>query len=142
MPGIDGPPKVSQAVTVPQPPYPVDGNGDFNNLQLTALVLAAPFILFKFFIPYFTIGFWSYIFFLPVTGVPVTIGYWYLMSRIGSSKREYVAKRLPGKPMDYYFTFKDAALKQKYSNRKINWQVLYDAYFDEKVDFNRGCQFT
>lgn len=137
MPGIDGPPKVSKAVTVPQPPYPVDGNGDFSNLQLAALVLAAPFVLFKFFIPYFTIGFWSYLIFLPITGVPVAVAYWHIMSKIGSFKREYVAKRLPGKPMDYYFTFNDAELKKRYSNKKIPWQTLYDAYFDGKVDFNR-----
>lgn len=136
--GIDGPPRKSTAVTVPQAPYPVDGNGTFSNLHLFLLVTLSPIVLFKFFIPYFTIGFWSYLFFLPLTGIPVAVAYWYTMSRIGGPKRMFAAERLPNRPMDYYFTFHDQELKKKYSNKKIPLQTLYDAYFDQKVDFNRA----
>lgn len=135
--GIDGPPKISKAVAIPQPPYPVDGNGTFSNLQLAALVLISPWVLFKFFVPYFTLGFYSYLFFLPLTGVPVTVAYWYLMSRIGGPKREYVLRKLPNKPMSYYMTFKDEELRNKYSAKKIPMQTFYDAYFDGKIDINR-----
>lgn len=137
MPGVDGPPLVSRAVTVPQPPFPVDGNGSFNNLHLAALVIASPFVFFKFFVPYFTIGFYSYLLFLPLVGIPTAVMYWFAMSRIGGPKREYTLSKLPGKPMSYYFTFKDKELERKYANKKIPMQTLYDAYFDEKVDFNR-----
>jgi hypothetical protein len=136
MSGIDGAPLRSKAVTVPQPPYPVDGNGSFSNLVLAGLVLTSPWILFKFFIPYFTIGFWSYLFFLPLTGVPVAVGYWALMSRVGGPKREHTIKALPNKPMSYYLTFKDAKLEKEYSNKKIPMQTFYEAYFAQKVDFN------
>jgi len=137
MPGIDGPPRVSKAAAIPQPPYPVDGNGTFSNLQLAALVLISPWVLFKFFVPYFTLGFYSYLFFLPITGVPVTVAYWYTMSRIGGPKREYVLKNtLPNRPMSYYMTFKDEELKKKYSAKKIPMQTFYDAYFDGKIDVN------
>jgi hypothetical protein len=136
--GIDGAPLKSSAVTVPQAPYPVDGNGSFSNLHVFILVAVSPILLFKFFIPYFTIGFWSYFFFLPFTGIPVAVGYWYTMSRVGGPKRQYMAERLPNRPMSYYFTFKDAELERKYSNKKIPMQTLYDAYFDQKVDFNRA----
>ena len=139
MSGIDGPPLKSKAVTIPQPPYPVDGNGTFSNLQLAAVVIFSPWLFFKF-IPFFSISLfsWAYLlFWLPITGVPAAIGYWYLMSRVGGVKRDFAAKTLPNKPMDYYFTFKDQKLKQQYANKKIPMQTLYDAYFDQKVDFNR-----
>lgn len=139
MSGIDGPLRRSGAVTIPQPPYPVDGNGSFSNLQLAAIVLLSPWLLFKF-IPFFSISLfsWSYLlFWLPITGVPATVGYWYIMSRIGGAKREAALKLLPNRPMSYYFTFKDAKLKSQYESKKIPMQTLYDAYFDQKVDFNR-----
>ncbi|KAL7008861.1 hypothetical protein EMMF5_001608 [Cystobasidiomycetes sp. EMM_F5] len=144
MSGIDGPLRRSGAVTIPQPPYPVDGNGSFSNLQLAAIVLLSPWLLFKF-IPFFSISLfsWSYLlFWLPITGVPATVGYWYIMSRIGGAKREAALKLLPNRPMSYYFTFKDAKLKSQYESKKIPMQTLYDAYFDQKVDFNHDILET
>ena len=137
MPGIDGPPLRSSAVTIPQPPYPVDGNGSFSNIALAVLVVFSPWVLFKFFIPYFTLGFWSYLLFLPLTGIPTAIGYWLFVSRIGGFKREAVVRTLPNKPMSYYFTFKDIEFARQYSNRKIPMTTFYEAYFDQKLDFNR-----
>ncbi|CAD6573601.1 MAG: hypothetical protein CYPHOPRED_005172 [Cyphobasidiales sp. Tagirdzhanova-0007] len=142
MPGIDGPPLRSSAVTIPQPPYPVDGNGSFSNIALAVLVVFSPWVLFKFFIPYFTLGFWSYLLFLPLTGIPTAIGYWLFVSRIGGFKREAVVRTLPNKPMSYYFTFKDIEFARQYSNRKIPMTTFYEAYFDQKLDFNHDILQT
>lgn len=142
MPGIDGAPLRSSSVTIPQPPYPVDGNGSFSNMTFAALVLLSPWILFKYFVPYFTIGFWSYLIFLPCTGIPIAVGYWSLMSRIGGDKRAATVKFLPNRPMTYYFTFNDPELARKYSDKKIPMTTFYHAYFDQKIDFTRMLCFV
>ena len=130
-------------MTVPQPPYPVDGNGSFSNYQLAAIVVLSPWLLFKL-VPFLSISLfgWAHILLLPVIGIPAAVGYWALMSRVGGPKRDFSLKTLPNKPMDYYFTFKDEKLRKEYSTKKIPMQTLYDAYFDQKVDFNHDILET
>jgi hypothetical protein len=111
-----------------------EGNGTFSNLHLGALVLVVPWLL-KRMLPLVNRGGWkTYFFMVLLTGAPVAIGYWTVMSRIGRRKNMKVA--LPGKNIDAYITINDPELKKKYSGQeKIPIQVFHDAYFEGKADF-------
>lgn len=119
---------------VPHPPLPVDGNGSFNNYVLAALVLGAPVLVVRF-IPFVTLGFYSYLFLALLCGIPVTVAYWQIMSLYGAHTRDNI--KLPGRPITDYIDFKDPQLKQEYAltGKKIPMQIAYDAYFDQKLDF-------
>lgn len=83
-------------------------------------------------------GFKTYLFLVLLLGVPVTIAYWTLMSMYGPRKNEKVA--LPGKDIEEYITIHDPELKAKYHGKeKIPMQIMHDAYFDGKIDFNGAC---
>lgn len=57
------------------------------------------------------------------------------MSMYGPRKNEKVA--LPGKDIEEYITIHDPELKAKYHGKeKIPMQIMHDAYFDGKIDFN------
>jgi sphingolipid C9-methyltransferase len=111
-----------------------EGNGQFSNLHLAALVVAVPWVV-KHFTPVVSRGgFKTYLFVLLLTGVPTAIGYWTVMSHVGKRKNEKVV--LPGKNIEEYLTFKDQILAGLYSGKdKIPMQVFHDAYFEGKVDF-------
>jgi len=112
-----------------------EGNGQFNNYHLAALVLTVPYLL-KSFLPLVSRGgFKTYLFLLVLTGLPATVAYWTVMSLYGGRKNEKV--RLPGKDLEEYVTVKDGELKKLYHGReKIPMQLFHDAYFDSKIDFN------
>lgn len=75
------------------------------------------------------------IFFGLFTTVPILISFWYLASSFSPRKNEKV--NLPGRPIEYYLTFKNEADKAKYSGRtKIPMETFYELYFDGGVDFN------
>ncbi|KAJ6617591.1 sphingolipid C9-methyltransferase [Mycena sp. CBHHK59/15] len=91
-----------------------EGNAQFSNYQLAALVLIVPYVV-KSFLPLISRGgFKTYIFMLLLTGVPTTIAYWALMSQYGVRKND----------------------KLYYGKNKIPMQVFHDAYFEGKIDFN------
>ncbi|EJD35452.1 sphingolipid C9-methyltransferase [Auricularia subglabra TFB-10046 SS5] len=111
-----------------------EGNGSFSNIHLAALVLGVPYLI-KRALPLVNRGgFWTYLFVLAVTGVPVAVGYWWVMSRIGGRKNDKV--KLPGRPITDYIEFKDSELADLYKStgKKIPIQVAYDAYFDGKIE--------
>ncbi|KAJ7619301.1 cyclopropane fatty acid synthase domain-containing protein [Roridomyces roridus] len=112
-----------------------EGNAQFSNYQFAALVLFVPYIV-KSFTPLVNRGGWyTYLFILALTGVPTTIGYWYLMSNYGARKNEKVI--LPNKNIEEYITIKNLELKQLYNGKnKIPMQIFHDAYFEGKIDFN------
>ncbi|KAE9393613.1 cyclopropane fatty acid synthase domain-containing protein [Gymnopus androsaceus JB14] len=112
-----------------------EGNDKFSNLHLAALVLFVPWVV-KRLIPLVNRGgFKTYIFVLLLTGLPITLAYWMVMSRIGNRKNEKV--QLPGKNIEEYITIKDPELKKLYNGKeKIPMQVFHDAYFEGKIDFN------
>ena len=118
---------------VPHPPLPVDGNGTFSNYHLAALVLGAPILFIKF-TPFISFGFWTYVLYVLITGAPITVAYWTIMSTYGPRRDEKVP--LPNKPQSNYITIKDPHLRQLYHDKKIPMQVFHDAYFDSKIDFN------
>ncbi|KIK63929.1 hypothetical protein GYMLUDRAFT_40140 [Collybiopsis luxurians FD-317 M1] len=112
-----------------------EGNGSFSNLQLAGLVLFVPWLL-KRLLPLFNRGgLKTYLFLLLLTGLPITLAYWMVMSRIGRRINEKVV--LPGKDIETYITIKDPELKKLYHGKeKIPIQVFHDAFFDGKIDFN------
>ncbi|TFY73780.1 hypothetical protein EWM64_g10232 [Hericium alpestre] len=112
-----------------------EGNGSFSNYHLAALVLGVPWLV-KRLLPIVNRGgFKTYVFFVVVLGVPVTIAYWTLMSMYGRRKNEKVI--LPGKNIEEYITIRDPELKAQYRGKeKIPMQVFHDAYFESKIDFN------
>ncbi|KAH6906794.1 sphingolipid C9-methyltransferase [Coprinopsis sp. MPI-PUGE-AT-0042] len=112
-----------------------EGNGTFSNLHLAVLLVVVPYFL-KSWIPIVKYGgFKTYLFVALLTGAPVAVGYWTVMSTYGGRKNQKVV--LPGKDIETYITIKDAALKEQYNGKnKIPMQVFYDAYFDGKIDIN------
>ncbi|KAJ6586008.1 cyclopropane fatty acid synthase domain-containing protein [Mycena capillaripes] len=111
-----------------------EGNAQFSNYHLAALVLIVPYIV-KSFLPFVNRGGWyTYWFMVLLTGVPTTVAYWTLMSTYGARKNEKVA--LPGKDIEEYVTIQDPELKKLYYGKnKIPMQVFHDAYFEGKIDF-------
>ncbi|GAA5820065.1 hypothetical protein JCM11251_005468 [Rhodosporidiobolus azoricus] len=123
--------KVTNRAAIANAPFPVEGNGSFSNYQLAAAVLAVPYFLTRF-VPYFAFT-TSYIFLLIVTGIPVTIAYWMLMSRANVRVRD--TGIFPGKNIEEYITITDPALREKYNGqKKIPFQVFHDSYFDGKIE--------
>ncbi|KAJ7471299.1 sphingolipid C9-methyltransferase [Mycena galericulata] len=112
-----------------------EGNAQFSNYQLAALVLIVPYIV-KSLLPLVSRGgFKTYLFMLALTGIPTTVAYWTLMSTYGARKNDKVI--LPGKDIEEYITIKDPELKKLYNGKnKIPMQVFHDAYFEGKIDFN------
>jgi hypothetical protein len=118
-----------------------EGNAQFSNYHLAALVLVVPYIV-KSFLPLINRGGWyTYWFIFLLTGLPTTIGYWTLMSTYGARKNEKVT--LPGKDIEEYITIKDPELKKLYNGKnKIPMQIFHDAYFEGKIDFNGEIFFS
>jgi hypothetical protein len=72
--------RLSKAVTIPNAPLPAEGNGTFSNYVLAGIVALSPFAISRILIPLLTLGFWrpglgfwSYLFLLPIAGLPATV---------------------------------------------------------------------
>jgi sphingolipid C9-methyltransferase len=115
-----------------------EGSSAFSNVHLAILVLFVPWLLKR--LPLFNRGgFKTYLFFLLITGIPTTLAYWMIMSRIGGRRRENkVDVDSLTKNLEEYITIKDPELKKVYGagKEKIPMQVFHDAYFEGKVEFN------
>lgn len=137
------PVKISKTPTIKNPPLVgvAEGNGDFNNLHLAAIVLGVPWLL-KRVLPIVSYGgFKTYIFLVAILGVPLTIGYWTVMSIYGKRKNEKVA--IPAVNIEEFIITDDPELKTKYHDKeKIPMQIFYDAYFDGKYEFNGEFPFS
>ena len=114
-------------------PLPADGPGgeSFSNLLLFSLLAVVP--------TYFSWkvggGLKTTLFFGIFTSVPILISFWYLASSFSPRKNEKA--KLPGRPIEYYLTFKNEADKIKYSGKnKIPMETFHNMYFDGDVDFN------
>ncbi|KAF8305110.1 cyclopropane fatty acid synthase domain-containing protein [Clavulina sp. PMI_390] len=126
--------RLTDVPTIKNAPLPAEGNGSFSNPILAALVLVVPWLV-KRLIPFVNRGGWlTYWFFVAVLGVPVTVGYWTVMSHYGPRVNEKVV--LPNKPASEYYEIKDSDLKHQwgFSKEKMPMQIWYDAYFDGKID--------
>jgi len=83
-------------------------------------------------------GWKTSLFFFLLTSLPILLSYWTLASTFSPRKNEKV--KYPGRPVEYYLTFKDAADKAKYSgSNKIPMETFHNMYFEGKVDFNGDC---
>lgn len=136
------PVKISKTPTIKNPPLigVAEGNGDFNNLHLAAIVLGVPWVL-KRILPIVSHGgLKTYIFLVIILGAPLTVGYWTVMSIYGKRKNEKVA--IPAVNIEEFITTDDPDLKTKYHDKqKIPMQIFHDAYFDGKYEFNGGLPF-
>lgn len=110
-----------------------EGNGSFNNIHLAILVVVVPWLV-KRVLPLVNLGGTkTYLFVLLLTGIPVAIGYWTVMSYFGKRKNEKV--QLPGRNLEEYMTIHDTELREKFKGKeKIPMQVFHDAYFEGKID--------
>ncbi|KAH7915872.1 cyclopropane fatty acid synthase domain-containing protein [Hygrophoropsis aurantiaca] len=110
-----------------------EGNGFFSNSQLIGLILGIPYLVNLPFLNHG--GFKIYLIPVIVLGLPITVGYWAIMSRYGPRKNKKVL--FPGKDIEGYITIKDPHLKSQFHGKqKIPMQVFHDAYFEGKVEFN------
>ncbi|KAL7414883.1 S-adenosyl-L-methionine-dependent methyltransferase [Mrakia frigida] len=109
-----------------------EGSSSFSNLHLFLLVVFVPKLL-QWTFPF--LNCWSKLYWilLVLTALPTLIGYWSFQSHFGARRNEKV--KLPGLPLSHYLDIKDDALRKKYLGKKIPIQVLYDAYFEGKIDF-------
>lgn len=126
--------RLTNVPTIANAPLPAEGNGSFSNAALAGLVLGVPWFVKKL-IPYVNRGgFYTYWTLVILLGVPITVGYWTVMSHYGARKNEKVV--LPGKPASDYYEIKDVDLKHQwgFGNDKIPMQIWHDAYFEGKID--------
>ncbi|KAJ5116818.1 hypothetical protein N7456_001166 [Penicillium angulare] len=125
--------KLTNSAAIHNAPLPADGPGNegFSNILLGAAILGAPgFITWL-----FGAGLKTFIFFLLVTVLPVLVAFWTYHSTFSSRTNEKV--KLPGRPIEYYLTFKREEDKAKYNGRnKVPLQALAEMYLDGNVDFN------
>jgi hypothetical protein len=118
---------------VPHPPagLNIDGNRYFSNYHLAGLVLGLPVVLIRF-TPFVSFGFWTYILYVLIWGLPITCAYWLFASSYGIPIDQDVV--LPNRPQSDYFVINDPVLREKYAHKKVNMQVWHDAYFAGKID--------
>ncbi|QUC24055.1 uncharacterized protein UV8b_08296 [Ustilaginoidea virens] len=123
----------TDSATIHNPPLPSEGAGNesFSNLLLGALLLGVPFLVIRF----VGLGFKTWFFFVVVLALPILIVYWTLASNFSPRINENV--RLPGRPVETYVTFKDAADKAKWGgNSKVPIQTFSELYINGRADFN------
>lgn len=128
---VKNPHTVAPGVTS-TPTLLAEGSSSFSNLHLFLLVVFVPKLI-QWTFP--VLNKWSKLYWLLliITALPTLIGYWWFQSNFGGRRNEKV--QLPGKPIEHYLTFNDPVLRKKYLGKKIPMQVLYDAYFEGKIDF-------
>jgi hypothetical protein len=123
---------------IANPKLPAEGSASFNNLHLALSILLFPRLLQAVLpFPFRISNSWTWYFFLvALFGVPVAIGYWWVMSRIGRPVNEKCI--LPGKGLEGYVTIKDEKLRRIYGGvgTKIPMEVFHEAFFDGKLEFN------
>lgn len=143
MPAITSSSHLAMSVTVTSTPAiknaPLvglaEGNGYFSNYQLAGAVIVIPWLVKRVLPVVSRGGFKTYLFLVVVLGIPITVGYWTLMSMYG--RRKNMKVELPGKDIEEYITITDPELKAKFNGKeKIPMQVFHDAYFDGKIEFN------
>lgn len=134
--------RTTNYASIANAPLPAEGSSSFNNIHLAICVLLFPKLL-QTFLPWIfrLSNSWSWYFFLvAIFGIPVTVAYWSVMSRLGARVNEKAI--LPNLPLTHYMEFKDEALRKRYGSadikRKIPMQVFHDAFFEGKIDFKGG----
>ncbi|KAL0933923.1 cyclopropane-fatty-acyl-phospholipid synthase [Colletotrichum truncatum] len=112
---------------------PADGAGydSFSAGFLTSLLLLVPAAA------TWKVGGGSFTFaiFLFTLGVPISVAFWFVASRISPPIKDNV--RGPGRPVEQYLSFKTEHDRAKYWGRhKISMETFTRMYFAGEVDFN------
>ncbi|KAK6538218.1 Sphingolipid C9-methyltransferase 2 [Orbilia ellipsospora] len=117
-------------------PLPAEGpgSGSFNNLLLAGTLFVVPY--------YFKYktggGFWTFLFFAAITTVPILVGFWSTLSRIGARINEKA--KLPGRGVEHYLEFTNPEDAAKYTGQnKIPMETFHEMYFEGKVKFKGDC---
>jgi len=115
---------------------PADGSGteSFSNLFLFSILAGVPFYL------SWKVGggLKTTLFFALFTTLPLLAAFWVTLSVVSPRKNEKA--RLPGRPVEYYLTFKKPADQAKYYGKnKIPMWTFFEMYFDGDVEFNGDC---
>ena len=117
----------------------IDGNGDFSNYHLAALVLSVPLVVQRSLAlvaepPLALTGVLGYATLFVTLGIPVTISYWTYQSRYGKRHNEKIP--IPEGNVEKFIEIKDEKLRKKYHGKnKIPMVAFQDAWIAGKVDF-------
>jgi sphingolipid C9-methyltransferase len=69
------------------------------------------------------------------TSIPILVTFWLVTSAMAPRKNEKA--KYPGRPIEYYLTFKTELDKAKYyGSHRIPMWTFFEKYFDGEVDFN------
>ncbi|KAJ3219847.1 hypothetical protein HDU67_009035 [Dinochytrium kinnereticum] len=120
---------------VKPPPFPVEGAGSetFSNRQLISAILVAPLAVTLL----LSIPLAWYPLVAAVLALPTFAAYNVYFCTIARPIR--AQKGLPNKPVEEYFTVKDAALKAKFTGHsKMPIEAWFEAYFDGQMDLKEG----
>jgi hypothetical protein len=116
-----------------------EGSSSFSNYHLAALVLGVPYVV-KRILPLVNRGgFYTYWFLVALLGLPITIGYWMLMSRIGAASTS--ASRCLEKILKRTLTFMMKSSKKTITERtrspcKFSTTLISTARSTLKVKFS------
>ncbi|TWU71018.1 hypothetical protein ED733_002716 [Metarhizium rileyi] len=123
----------TQSPTIRNAPLPAEGAGSesFSNIVLGVLLAGVPYFLSRL----VGGGLKTTLFFGILTLFPILIAYWTYKSNFSPRINEHV--KLPGRPIEAYVTFKDAADKARWSGAsKVPIQTFSEMYIDGKADVN------
>ena len=117
----------------------IDGNGDFSNYHLAALIFSVPLAVQRSLeliveLPWLLTGVSGYAILLVLLGIPVAISYWTYQSRYGKRHNDKIP--IPEGNVEKFIEIKDEQLRKKYYGKnKIPMVVFHDAYVTGKADF-------
>ncbi|KZF26846.1 S-adenosyl-L-methionine-dependent methyltransferase [Xylona heveae TC161] len=113
-------------------PLPADaaGSESFNNKLLFSLLLLIPL----YFARKVGGGLKTWLFFAILTAIPILMAFWTVASSMSARKNEKA--RYPGRGVDHYLHFHDAADRARYHGKsKIPMETFHEMYFAGGVDF-------
>jgi hypothetical protein len=117
----------------------IDGNGDFSNCHLAALIFSVPLAVQQSLeliveLPWPLTGVSGYAILLVLLGIPVAISYWTYQSRYGKRHNDKIP--IPEGNVEKFIEIKDEQLRKRYHGKnKIPMVVFHDAYVTGKADF-------
>ncbi|KAK7408480.1 Sphingolipid C9-methyltransferase 1 [Neonectria punicea] len=128
--------KLTNSPAIKNAPLPADGSGyeQWSNLFLAVALVAAP----TWISVQFGGGVKLALFLAVFTTFPVLMAVWTVMSTVSPRLNDNV--ELPGRPVEYYLTFKKPSDQARWNGRhKIPMQTFFELYFNGDVDFNGDC---
>ncbi|KAM0796193.1 S-adenosyl-L-methionine-dependent methyltransferase [Usnea florida] len=125
--------KITSSPAIKNGPLPADGPGgeSFSNSFLFLLLILIPTALsWK-----LTGGLWATLLLALFTTLPILIMYWTFVSTFSPRINDKV--KYPGRPLEFYLSFKDVDSTKKYrGHQRIPMETFSEMYFNGEVDFN------